>query len=108
MPEEIEQGVSTTVVHLAGPGFVCNYRGKGEDDKPMSRFIQRCLVCGEKLKDRLIENSGAQEYSKQNSFPAGQVVRFKDGQFLEVVIGPMGSSLPKDFCISLVEEVFKG
>ena len=79
----------TTATHVAACGILVG-----------SRTIQRCLVCGEKLADSNYPGAPA-------IFPEGEMVAAKLGFFCGTgkSYSDVGehASLPRDFCISLVE-----
>ena len=83
-----------SVTHLAGPGVVIHKRG-----------IQRCLICGEKLRDTIgcMVPVGSQPLSP---WPEGAYVRIVSGSPTTEYVLPgarFPENLPDDLCIELVE-----
>lgn len=86
-----------SVTHLAGP--VVGYKG---------RSIQRCALCGEKLRDSKGEAAPMNEDGTIPEYPmwtVSNLIRFMDDGF-EVDLGEYATSPaePDDFCIALVED----
>ena len=77
-----------TVTHVAGP-----YVQIGD------RVIQRCAVCGEKLADTFEPNSDG----TVAVWNEGVLVRFRKSHQKNVGDFNNCKSLPRDFCITLVE-----
>lgn len=82
-----------SATHLAGPVVVIN-----------GRIIQRCAVCGEKLRDNLGEQAPMKPDGSPPEFHA-----WEEAALVQVAgnrasrIGSLNDDLPDDFCLALVE-----
>lgn len=84
-----------SVTHVAGP--VVAIKGRG---------VQRCMVCGEKLRDSLGEAAPVGpdgEEPEMMVFGTGRLIRVVKGRMTDVGSYMDVESLPNDNCWSLVE-----
>ncbi len=86
---EVIDGMPTSVTHVAGPIMICDLR-----------ILQRCAICGEKMIDTTLAQTGDQFAA----YPPGKMVSHDGGK---IQVGQCffhrAEKLPADFCLALVE-----
>lgn len=96
-----EYTMSTRVVHIAGHPIDLRFK----KDQEQTRMIQRCMVCGELLIERILPKG----YRKSNvpvrfwECDSFVIVDPETGQAMQILPEGPGKLLPEDSCAYLVE-----